>query len=100
VKKKCLHRIVRVSWIDAEESSGWSEHTEEAPWIIYSIGYLVSMPKRKTGFVVLANSHLPDVSQWSGLSRIPKGMVLSVETLMHKVPCGTYENTNHTRHTN
>ena len=89
---------MKVGWIDADESSGWSEHKEEAPWVIYSIGYLVSMPKRKTDFIVIANSHLPDVSQWSGLSRIPKGMVLSVETLMHKVPCGAYEDTGHTRH--
>jgi len=98
--KKCLHRLVRVKWIDADEDSGWQEMPKDhdPTWIIYSVGYLVSMPKRKTGFVVLANSHLPDVGQWSGISRIPKGMVLGIETLMSKIPCGTYEDTGNTRH--
>ena len=98
--KKCLHRLVRVKWIDADEDSGWQEMPKDhdPTWIIYSVGYLVSMPKRKTGFVVLANSHLPDVGQWSGISRIPKGMVLEIETLMSKIPCGTHEDTGNTGH--
>ena len=100
MKKKCLHRLVRVHWVDADEDSGWREVTkdQDPTWIIYTVGYLVSMPKRKTDFVVLANSHLPDVGQWSGISRIPKGMVLETETLMSKIPCGTYEDTGNTGH--
>ena len=100
MKKKCLHRLVRVHWVDADEASGWREVTkdQDPTWIIYTVGYLVSMPKRKTDFVVLANSHLPDVGQWSGISRIPKGMVLEIETLMSKIPCGTYEDTGNTGH--
>jgi hypothetical protein len=90
--KKCFHRICKIEWIDADEKSGWLEYgskeESESPWVIYTIGYLVTIPKTKKGFYVLANSHLPDTNQWSGITRIPKGMVLSFETLMSRVPCG------------
>lgn len=88
--KKCFHRICKIEWIDADEKSGWHEYKEESdlPWVIYTIGYLVTIPKTKKGFYVLANSHLPDTNQWSGITRIPKGMVISLETLMKRVPCG------------
>ena len=88
--KKCFHRICKIEWIDADEKSGWHEYKEESdlPWVIYTIGYLVSIPKTKKGFYVLANSHLPDTNQWSGITRIPKGMVISLNTLMKRVPCG------------
>lgn len=79
---------MRVAWIDADEKSGWQEHKVDSPWVIYTIGYLVALPKLKTDFYVLANSHLPDANQWSGITRIPKGMVLSAETLMARLPCG------------
>lgn len=100
--KKCLHDIVRVHWVDADEESGWQTYTKKEPFVIHTIGYLVEKPKTKYEFIVLANSHLPDVDTWSGLNRIPKGMVLRVETLFRNVPCGKDFNANtcHTRHTN
>jgi len=95
----CLHSVVRVSWIDADNVSGWTEFKEEAPWVIHTIGYLVSSGKKKTDFVVLADSHLPDTDQWGGLNRIPMGMVLAIDPLLESVPCGRkYENTRNSRH--
>ena len=96
---KCLHRIVSVAWIDADEDSGWQTYNKKSAWIIKTIGYLIEMPKKKTDFIVLANSHLPDANEWSGTTRIPKGMVLSVETLMKSVSCGEMnEDSGNTRH--
>jgi hypothetical protein len=86
--KRCLHRVVKVSWIDAEEEAGWNEYKKKPSWVIHTIGYLVELPKRKTDFMVLANSHLPDTNSWGGLNRIPKGMILSVETVLKSVRCG------------
>ena len=99
---KCLHDIVKVSWIDADEESGWQEYNKEAAWVIHTIGFLVEKPKLKTDFVVLANSHLPDTGVWSGLCRIPRGMVLSITTVVKNTPCGGAidENTGNPRHTN
>jgi hypothetical protein len=95
----CKHSVVRVSWIDADDTAGWAEFKKSKTWIIHTIGYLVSSGKKKTDFVVLADSHLPDLDQWGGLNRIPRGMVLEVETLVESTPCGHfYENTRHTRH--
>ena len=86
--RRCLHQIVQVAWIDAEEEAGWHEHKQKIPWVIHTIGYLVELPKRKTDFIVLANSHLPDTNTWGGLNRIPKGMILSVKTILKNVQCG------------
>jgi len=97
----CRHSVVRVSWIDAEQFSGWSTLKDETPWVVFTVGYLISSGKKKTDFVVLADSHLPDTDQYGGLNKIPKGMVLEIETLVEAVPCGHfYENTRHTRHSN
>jgi len=96
---KCRHRIVSVAWVDADEDSGWQTYNKKSAWIINTIGYLIEMPKKKTDFIVLANSHLPDTNEWSGTTRIPKGMVLSVETLMKSVSCGEMnEDSGNTRH--
>lgn len=98
-KMNCKHSVVRVSWIDAENSAGWQEFKDEAPWVIHTIGYLVSSGKKKTDFIVLADSHLPDTDQWGGLNRIPMGMVLGIDTLLESVPCGRkYENSRNPRH--
>ena len=92
--KQCLHDLVSVSWIDADEESGWATYTKKPAWVIHSVGYLVERPKLKNDFVVLANSHLPDTGCWSGLSRIPRGMILSITTLLKKIPCGGEINEN------
>jgi hypothetical protein len=95
----CRHSVVRVSWIDADDSAGWQELKKEPTWVIHTVGYLVSSGKKKTDFVVLADSHLPDLDQWGGLNRIPVGMVLGIETLVESVPCGQiYEDTRNPRH--
>lgn len=95
----CNHALVRVSWIDADHTAGWQELKKEKPWIIYTVGYLVSSGKKKTDFVVLADSHLPDTDHWGGLNRIPMGMVLGIETLVESIPCGrTYEDSRNTRY--
>jgi len=86
--KKRLLRLIRCSWIDAEEDSGWRQYTRDPAWVIYTVGYLVERPKRKTDFLVLANSYLPETDTWSGLTRIPKGMIISTETLINKMPPG------------
>jgi len=88
MSKRCTHRLIRCRWIDAEESSGWEEYKKEKSWVIHTIGFLVDSPKKKTDFLVLANSHLPDTDEWSGLTRIPKGMILGVDTLIRGMPCG------------
>ena len=85
---KCRHKIVSVAWIDADESSGWEKYKKESPWIINTIGYLVELPKKKNDYIVLANSHLPETESWSGLNRIPKGMVIEVKTLLTTAECG------------
>jgi hypothetical protein len=87
-KKKRLLRLIRCAWIDADEDSGWREYTRDSAWVIYTVGYLVESPKRKTDFLVLANSYLPETGTWSGISRIPKGMIISIETLINKMPPG------------
>ena len=96
---KCRHTIISVQWIDAEENSGWETYKKKYPWIISTIGYLIELPKNKADFIVLANSHLPDTNQWSGVTRIPKGMVLSVKTISKGVLCGEqYEDFSNTGH--
>ena len=87
-KRKRLLRLVRVAWIDADENSGWQEYKRDPAWVIYTVRYLVERPKRKTDFMVLANSYLPETDTWSGISRIPKGMIISTETLLNKMPPG------------
>lgn len=97
---KCTHDIVKVSWVDADEESGWQMYNRRAAWVIHTIGYLVERPKKKTDFAVLANSHLPDTGCWSGLVRIPRGMILSITTLIKNAPCGgeINENFGNSRH--
>ena len=85
---KCSHDIIRVEWIDADEKAGWEVYEKKPARVIYTIGYLIEKPKTKGEFLVLANSHLPDEDEWSGLSRIPKGMILGMETLITAAPCG------------
>jgi hypothetical protein len=89
-----------VSWVDADEESGWQNYLKKPAWVIHTIGYLVERPKVKTDFIVLANSHLPDTGCWSGINRIPKGMIVSIKTLLKNIPCGeSYESdTGNTRH--
>jgi hypothetical protein len=88
----CTHDLVKVGWVDADETSGWTnleDYKKKNPsWIIHTVGYLVEKPSKKTDFYILANSHLPDTGVWGGLNRIPKGMVVSVEVLLKKIPCG------------
>jgi len=79
--KQCRHKLVEVHWIDAEEDSGWQSYEKKIPWVIKTIGYLVEKNKTKSDFIVLANSHIPDSNTWSGLSRIPGGMVIKMKTL-------------------
>jgi hypothetical protein len=86
--KACRHDLVMVSWVDAEEEGGWQIYVKKPAWVIHTIGYLVEKPKFKHDFVVLANSHLPDTGCWSGLNRIPRGMIMSITTLLKKIPCG------------
>ena len=87
--KGCTHDLVRVGWVDADEKSGWHTYNKDEPtWKIYTVGYLVEKPKTKTDFIVLANSHLPETNEWGGLNRIPKGMILSIETISKAIPCG------------
>jgi hypothetical protein len=92
--KRCCHRLVIASWIDADEEGGWSHYKEKPSWIIHTVGFVVATPRKKTDFLVLANSHLPDTDSWSGLSRIPKGMLLSVETIRKNVHCGEFYDSN------
>ena len=86
--KQGLHKIVKVSWIDADEDSGWSPYKKESPWVINTIGYLIEKNKRKNDFIVIANSHIPETNVWSGISRIPGGMVIKMETLSTAASCG------------
>ena len=89
---KCRHDLCKIGWIDADETSGWTnlkDYKKKNPsWIVYTVGYLVERPSKKTDFYILANSHLPDTGAWGGLNRIPKGMVVSVEVLLKKITCG------------
>lgn len=97
----CNHQVVRVSWIDADQHSGWHDlkDVNKKAWVINTVGYLVSSGKKKTDFVVLADSHLPDTDQWGGLNRIPMGMVISIETLVESAPCGQFhEDSRNPRH--
>ena len=95
----CRHTIISVQWIDAEENCGWETYKKKDPWVISTVGYLIELPKNKAEFIVLGNSHLPDTNQWSGVTRIPKGMILSVETISKGVSCGEqYEDFSNTGH--
>ena len=96
---KCRHSIISVRWIDSAEASVWQGYSDKPAWVIRTVGYLIALPKKKTDFIVLGNSHLPDTDQWSGVTRIPKGMGLSVDTLMKNVSCGeTNEDSGNPRH--
>lgn len=99
---KCVHDLVMVSWIDADEESGWQKYEKKPTWVIHTVGYLVERPKTKTDFVVLANSHLPDSGCWSGINRIPRGMIMSIKTLIKGVSCGEFyeSNSGNSGHTN
>ncbi len=90
--ERCTHDVCIVSWMDAEEEAGWSELGDESPWIIKTIGFLVSKGRKRTDFIVMANSHLPwgDDESYSGITRIPLGMVIGVEVIARKVSCGHY----------
>ena len=99
--EKCRHDLIAVSWIDAEEEAGWTVLEEEPSWIIKTVGFLISKGRKRTDFIVMANSHLPwgDEETYSGLTRIPMGMVLDVEVVARKVSCGGYVSQDQSRHT-
>lgn len=77
-----------MSWIDADEESGWQSYGKTPAWLIITVGYLVDIPIKSTEFFVLANSHLPETGEWSGISRIPKGMVVDIKKIKKSMPCG------------
>lgn len=97
----CRHDLIIVSWIDAEEEAGWNVLEEEPSWIIKTVGFLISKGRKRTDFIVMANSHLPwgDDETYSGITRIPMGMVLDVEVVAKKVSCGGYVTEDRSRHT-
>lgn len=79
MKKKKI-QLVLISWVDAEESAGWSDHRpeDEEVLILHTVGLLV---KKTKDWVIHANTYLPDTKLWGGKGKIPRGMVKSIRVI-------------------
>jgi hypothetical protein len=85
LENKCSHPLIRVSWVDVDQTAGWSEHKRDQARnnLIYSYGLLVD---KDEDYLYIADTHMSgDV--WGGLSRFPLGCVHKVETMIKGVPC-------------
>lgn len=73
-------KLVEISWIDAEQSSGWShdDPKDDKPIIIKTYGLLVRKTK---DWVIHADSYLPDTKTWGGRGKIPTGMVRKIKVI-------------------
>jgi len=73
-------KLVMIEWVDADGESGWSSYDPETPLItVKTFGILVN---RNKDHIAHADSWCPETKHWSGLGRIPMGMVKRIKTLM------------------
>ena len=81
------HPLVCVKWVDAEQTSGWSEDDpSDDEDIMYTYGLLV---RKNNRFVVLADTHLSANNEWGGLNKIPYGSVVEIDVLLDEAPCSS-----------
>lgn len=72
-------KLVEITWTDADGESGWSDYDpkDKLP-VIKTFGILVDKNDKQ---VVHADSYCHESCRWSGLGRIPKGMVSKIKTI-------------------
>lgn len=78
-------RLVEIIWHDILEEAGWVEdedHDELHSIKTYGI-YIGTFKERKTGIKVVAigNTYDPELKQWGGRNKIPKGCILKINTI-------------------
>ena len=72
-------KLVCIEWIDADGESGWSAYDPEAKLTtIKSFGILVN---KTDDHIAHADSYCHESKMWSGLGRIPTGMIKSVKLI-------------------
>jgi len=72
-------KLVCITWLDADGESGWSVYDpNEKPVLVKTYGLLVDKNKN---FVVHADSYCHSSKMWSGLGRIPIGMIKSIKVI-------------------
>lgn len=73
-------KLVCISWIDADSTSGWTADRPEndKAVILKTYGLLV---RRTKLWVIHADTFDRESNHWSGLGRIPVGIVRSVKTI-------------------
>lgn len=82
-----LGDIVEVNWVDSTYSDGWTDREEveelaKAPdMVVRSVGFLFGQNRK---YVTLVSHTCTWNEQWEAIMRIPKGCVLSIETLKGK----------------
>ena len=72
-------KLVEISWLDADGEAGWSKYNpKEKLVLVKTFGILVD----KTDQVVVhADSFCHESGMWSGLGRIPRGMVKKIRII-------------------
>lgn len=89
-RKKCgkRHDLVCVWWVDADQTSGWSEDDEnEKIHVMATYGLLI---RKDRVFVHVADTHLHG-STWGGRNRIPRAWIRKVEVIKKDSDCHYFE---------
>lgn len=72
-------KLVQIEWIDADGESGWSTYDPKEKLVhVKTFGILVDKTDK---MVVHADSYCHESKMWSGLGRIPRGMVKSIKVI-------------------
>ena len=72
-------KLVEIVWIDADGEAGWSAYDPDAKLVtVKTYGILVNQAK---DHIAHADSYCTESKMWSGLGRIPTGMVKSVRLI-------------------
>jgi hypothetical protein len=75
-------QLVEITWIDADGESGWTEYDPSKKLVeVKTFGLLVNRNWRKSDHIAHADTWCPETKHWSGLGRIPKGMVKRVKVI-------------------
>ena len=79
------NKLVEIHWHDILEEAGWVDdfdHDTLHPLKTYGL-YIGTYKERTTGMkiVVIANTYDPELKQWGGRNKIPKGCILKMKTI-------------------
>ena len=84
-EEQCTHKLVAITWLDADCSAGWQEvEKDSSPEHLVSYGLLADEDEN---FITLTFTHNRSGDDYLALHRVPKSMIHEVRVIKSDAPC-------------